>query len=179
MLGLFRRAIEFRMQIVAALAGILLLFHGSAVSIGPCILANTGHLPGDFDVRFVRLDGEGVVSDLRSDPCLCWLTNCRELIAEVTIESLKPLRQFDHCLTTGVGGHVAIIDVLHLGRFDGGVEQIFVGWIQRMVDVHRRRGLVTAVLYENAPLEIAGVVKGDTTQETFVGAAEGHNAFAG
>ena len=67
--------------------GVFLRLHWNTVRVSPCILANAGDLPGDFDVRLVRLDGEGVVGDLRSDPRLCRLANRRELIAEVAVRA--------------------------------------------------------------------------------------------
>ena len=46
--GLLRSTIELWMDIVAALTGILLLLDGNAVGVGPGVLTNAGHLPGDF-----------------------------------------------------------------------------------------------------------------------------------
>src|SRR5579863_10266986 len=59
---LVRRAVEFGMDVVVALAGILLLLDGNAVSVGPCVMANAGHLPGDFHVGLVGFYAELVVS---------------------------------------------------------------------------------------------------------------------
>src|SRR5271170_6714461 len=176
---LFRRAVEFRVHVMAALASILLLFDGSAVRIGPGILTNPGHLPGNFHIRYIGPDSEVVIGDFLGDDGLRELSDGGQLIAEIAIEGFKPFWQLDDRLAAGVSGYGAVVDVLHLRRFDGGVREIFVGWIERMVYIHYRRGLITAILYENAALEIASIVKGDATQETFLRAPEDHNALAG
>src|SRR5258708_18477430 len=61
------RSVEFRMEVVAALAGILLFFNGNTMRIGPRILTNAGHLPGDFQAGAAARDPEGAILDFPRD----------------------------------------------------------------------------------------------------------------
>ena len=120
---------------MAALANVLLLFHRNPVCIGPCVLTNAGDLPGNLHRRLVGLDAELVVRNLGGDNRLSKLPNHRELIAKVAVESFEPLRQRDDGITIGIGDDVAVVDVHHVGRFDGRVRQIFVGGVERIIDL--------------------------------------------
>src|SRR5271163_3485482 len=112
----------------------------NAVRVCPRVLPDAGYLPGDFDIRFVGLDGEGMVGNLRRNPSLRRLADASELIAEVAIERLKPVRQFDHCFAAGIGCDITVIDILHLRRFDGRVVEVFVGGIERVIYMHGSNG---------------------------------------
>src|SRR5260370_33083000 len=61
------RSVEFGMKVVAALAGILLFFNGNAMRIGPRVLTNAGHLPGDFQAGAAARDPEGAILDFPRD----------------------------------------------------------------------------------------------------------------
>src|SRR5579863_1693916 len=54
----FWRAVKLRMEIETAFKLGLLLFDGNAMGIGPSVLPDAGHLPGNLHVGFVRLDAE-------------------------------------------------------------------------------------------------------------------------
>src|ERR1017187_7571846 len=53
-----RCAVEFWMEIVASLAVVLFRFHWGSVCIGPCVLTDASHLPGDLHARLVGLYAE-------------------------------------------------------------------------------------------------------------------------
>ena len=58
----FVRMVEqLGMQIMALVGLVFLHFQGDAVRVGPGVLPNAGHLPGDLYVRPVGLDGEPVI----------------------------------------------------------------------------------------------------------------------
>ena len=57
-----------------------------------------------------------------------------QLIAEILVECLEPLRQVHYRLAALVGGHDAIVDVLHVRGFDKGVVEKPVPGIKRVVD---------------------------------------------
>ena len=71
------------------------------------------------------------------DHRLCELANRRELVTEVTVQSLKPLRHLNHCPPLPIRHYVAVVDIHHVRRFDKGVVEVFVGRIQGMVNLER------------------------------------------
>ena len=58
-----------------------------------------------------------------------------QLVAEVGVFGLEPVGQGDGRDAEFVGGDVAGVDVHHLRRFDRSVNEVFVGWIERVVDL--------------------------------------------
>lgn len=66
------------MYVVTSLAGVLLLFQGDAMRVGPWILTDAGHLPGDFHGGFVSLYAELMIGDLASHYGLSKLPEDRE-----------------------------------------------------------------------------------------------------
>ena len=123
------------MQVKSAICLRLLHLDRNAVSISPRILANAGHLPGDFNIGLIGFDGELVICHLAGHNSLRELAHHRELIAEITVQSLKPFGQGNHCAARRVGSSIAVVDVHHVGRFDEGVIEVLVGGIQRMIDL--------------------------------------------
>jgi len=91
----FWRSHEFGIQVVAAIFRRLLDFDLNAVRVGERILACSCHLPGDFHVRLVGANAELVAADLGSHDGLRELSDHRELIAEIAVEGLEPIRQVD------------------------------------------------------------------------------------
>ncbi|SRR5229473_1065084 len=85
-----RRAEQFGVQVESSLALGLQHLHLNAMRIGPCVLSNASHLPGDFHVGFLSPDGELVVRDLAGYDGLRELADDGELIAKITIQGLKP-----------------------------------------------------------------------------------------
>src|SRR5208337_639500 len=123
------------MNIEAAQPGILFLLDHQRIRFGVGILPHSGHLPGHLDVGCARPDLELIVFDLAGNDGLGELPDHRQLVAEVSVERLKPLRQLNGRMALTIGGDVPVVDVLHLGRFDRGVNEIFVGRIQGMIDL--------------------------------------------
>src|SRR5208282_1756817 len=133
----FRCAVQLRMEIGTALNLRLLLFDGNAMSIGPGILADAGHLPGNLHVGFVRLDTESTVSYLTGHDCLCELADDGELIAEIAVQGFKPLWQGNYGIALRIGDDISVVNVHHVRGFDEGVVEILVGGIERMIDLER------------------------------------------
>jgi hypothetical protein len=55
------------MEKVALVPRSLVHLHLDAMSIGPRVLTDTGHLPGNLDVRLVGLDGKAAIRDFRTN----------------------------------------------------------------------------------------------------------------
>ena len=107
--------------------------------VGEGVLANTGDQPRDLEPGRAAGDAEAVVVHLVSDVDGRGTADARQLVAEITIERFEPLRQLDDRLAAGVEYGDAIVDVLHVGALDGGVHEIFVRRIQRVIDFERLR----------------------------------------
>src|SRR5208282_803915 len=90
-------------------------------------------------------------------------------IAEVGVQRLKPIRQFDRCLALSIGRDIAGVDVHHLRRFDRSVNQVFVCWIQRMVDLE----VLGASSDRTSDLYVAGEIPGVTRSSATVIAIDG------
>src|SRR5215471_5501434 len=109
---------QLRMQVVASLGLRFVLVDRDAMRVGPGILTYSGHLPRNLDAGRAGSDGEAIVADLSGNDGLGKLPDDRELVAKVAIEGLEPIRQSDDCLSGGVCGDVAVIDVHHVWRLD-------------------------------------------------------------
>src|SRR3984885_4088333 len=113
----------------------LVHFRLDAMRIGPSVLTDAGDLPGNFDSRLAGLDGEAAVRDFRRDDGLRKLADHRELITEIRVESLEPCGHADDGCAAAIGDDGAVVDILHIGRFDEGVVQILVGGVEWMIDL--------------------------------------------
>jgi hypothetical protein len=60
-----------------------------------------------------------------------------ELIAEVSVESLEVLRHFDDGIPVVIGNYSAVVDVLHVRRFNEGVIEVLVFRIDWMIYLER------------------------------------------
>jgi hypothetical protein len=78
--------------IKAAFPGRFLLFRDQRVGLRVAVLAYCGNLPGDFDVGGVGRDLELPVRDLLRYPGVGVAADGGELIAEVAVLRLKPMR---------------------------------------------------------------------------------------
>src|SRR5450631_1101087 len=85
-----RRAIQFRVEIVAPLALGLLHLHWNAMGVGPGILANAGHLPGHFHPGFAAGYLELVVRHFLGNVHRSEAANGRKLVAVVPVERPEP-----------------------------------------------------------------------------------------
>src|SRR5271165_1035558 len=131
------RSDGFGIEVAAAIGRSLFDLDRNPVGVGEAILANAGHLPGDFHIRFVRLDAELVVRNLASHDGLRELADYGQLIPEIAVERLEPIRQRDRSQTSAIGGDGPVINVLHVGRFDEGMVEILVGGVERVVNHER------------------------------------------
>src|SRR5947207_2573371 len=112
------------------------------MSVGPGVLPNTGHLPGDLHARFAAANLEVISGNFFCDVKIgARCANCSELITEVAVELAEPLRQGDGDFALSVGGYRAVIDILHVRRLDERVVEIFVSRIERVVYLERTTGL--------------------------------------
>src|SRR5579863_563555 len=128
------------MEVGTALLPRLQLFDRNAMGIGPSVLPDAGHLPGNLHVGFVRLDAESAVGYLTGHDGLRELADYGELIAEIAVQGFKPIRQRNYGIALRIGDHVAVVDVHHVRRFDERVVEILVGGIERMIDLARTTG---------------------------------------
>jgi hypothetical protein len=123
---------QFRMKIVTLVPLRLVLFHRDAMRVSPCVLTDAGDLPGNLYTRPAGFDGEAAVGYFRRDPGLRGLADGGELIAEIGVESVEPGGHGDDSRSAAVRNDVAVINVLHVGRFDERVVEIFVSRVERM-----------------------------------------------
>src|SRR5215467_16391014 len=128
-------SVEFGMEIEATLAGILLFFDDERMGLGEGILADSGNLPGNVDVRLSGLDGELVVGNPPADDGLSELPKHGELIAEIGVDGLEPVGETNFSVALSVGSDVAAVYVHHFRRLDGGVIEVLIGRIERVIDL--------------------------------------------
>src|SRR5450755_5093347 len=102
---------QLRMQVKALLPLRFPLLDWNAMGVGPCVLPDAGHLPGNLHVRFVGLDGELSIGDLIRDDGLCECADYGELVSEVAIQNLEPVGHSHHGVTLRIGGDLAVVDV--------------------------------------------------------------------
>lgn len=131
---LFRRAKQFGMVIFAFVSPGLYLLNRDAVIVGPGVLANTRHQPGDLHVGLASRDRKLIESDLARDIDRGIATQAGQLVAEIAIERSEPVRQGHDSLTIGIEDGHSIIDILHIWGLYKGVVQALVRRVERMID---------------------------------------------
>jgi hypothetical protein len=104
-------------------------------------LAECRYLPRDFHVRLVRLDRESLLGNLASHDGSRELADHGELIAEITVQRLKPIGELNHGIAVPVSDDIAVVDVHHVGRFDKRVIEVLVRRIEWVIDLERPTGL--------------------------------------
>jgi hypothetical protein len=72
--GLFRRTVQFRVEIATRLDAALRRFGLHWVSFSPWIISDAGHLPRHLDIRFISFNGKFVSRNLAGDDGLCKLS---------------------------------------------------------------------------------------------------------
>src|SRR5262249_13424036 len=53
----------------------------------------------------------------------------------------EPIRQGDLGFAIGISAHGAVVEVLHIGRFNEGVNEVFIFRIERMINLEAATGL--------------------------------------
>jgi len=105
------------------------------VSPRPFVAANPGDLPANAESRAAAGDAEFSVakggSDMKVGSCG---TDGSELIAQFAIYAGEPAREADFRFAFAIELDDAIVEIFHFVGFHGGVTQVFVGGIQRMID---------------------------------------------
>src|SRR5580700_12011142 len=144
------------MEKVALVPRSLVHLHLDAMSIGPRVLTDTGHLPGNLDVRLVGLDGKAAIRDFRTNDRSRKLADDGELIAEVRIESFKPRGHRYDRRATAIGEHRTVVNVHHVRRFHEGVVEILVGRIERVIDLKGAAGLGDTAADHHIAIELPG-----------------------
>ena len=86
-------SVEFGMQVMALFLAGFVHLNGNSMGVRPRILPNAGNLLGDFHSAMIGTDDELVCRHFRADPRLCRLSDGCELVAEVAIERLEPVRE--------------------------------------------------------------------------------------
>jgi hypothetical protein len=163
---LFRCAEQFGIQIRSTFLRRFLLLDRNAVSVGPRVLPDAGDLPRDLHVRFVTLDGEPVIGHLAGHDGLRELSHNCELIPEIAVEGFEPLGQGNDGFAGSVGGHVAVVDVHHVGRLHESVIEVPVGGIERMVDLERATFLMEIAVDFHFSVEPRGKARGAACQNS-------------
>src|SRR5579864_3539356 len=145
------------MKVVSPFRGLLFHFYRNAVGLGPRVVPDTGHLPGDFDLRFVGLDNELILVDLGCHDGLRKLADYRKLVAEVAVQRLEPVGQCDHGHTRRIGGDIAVVYIHHVRRLDKGMVEIFVLGVKRVIDLKASTRLAQITGYSHIAKKEAGI----------------------
>src|SRR5205807_2638406 len=109
------------------------LLGGHPVLLGVWVMPHARHLPGDFASRRATCNLEVVILQLFSDVKVWSRRTYRsQLVAEVVGERLKVGWHLDNRFALIVQSGVAVVDVHHIGAFDGRLAEGFVGRVERI-----------------------------------------------
>src|SRR6266849_5974392 len=122
------------MLVGPALVFRLELFHLERMRLRPGVVANPGHLPRNFDIGLVRLDGETVVRNFVGDDRLGKLADHRQLVAEIAIDRTEIAGQLDRRVTARIRGDIAGVQIQDIRGFHHGMGQVLVRGIKGVVD---------------------------------------------
>ena len=111
----------FRVQKQTALSLRFFFLHRTGKRLGRSILPDAGHLPRDLYIGLIGVDGKTVIFNLAGDSCVRMLADHRQLVTKVAVQSLKIIGQDYSRIALGIRGDVAVVDVHHVRRFDGGM----------------------------------------------------------
>src|SRR5260221_5970953 len=113
-----------RVQVTVPLIHRLVLLYDEPVCPRPGILANARHLPAHPHRGAATGDLEAVVFDFLCNMEI-WSrsTHRGELIVKRAVQRFEPGRKVDDSFAIGVEGDLPIVDVLHVGRLDKGVQK--------------------------------------------------------
>src|SRR5215471_1884965 len=88
-----RSSVKLRMDVEAAQPCFLLLLDDQRMCLCIGILSYTGDQPGDLHVGYAGLDLKAMIGDLAGHDSLCKLADYRQLVAEIGVLGLEPVRQ--------------------------------------------------------------------------------------
>ena len=91
----------------------------------------------ETDARFARLNDKAIVFDLAQDDCLRELAQDCKLIAVIAVERFEVFGQLNNGEATSVDCHVAVVDILHIGRLDERVIEVLVFRVEWVVYLER------------------------------------------
>src|SRR6516165_10750523 len=123
------------MKIPAPLLTYLAAFDPQRIRDSPRVAADSGDLPRDFQPRCAAADLKPAVRQFRRDMQVRrWTADGCELIAELTVQRLEPMRHAYSSTPSPVERDHAVVDVFHLVGLDRTVLQKLTRWIERVVD---------------------------------------------
>src|SRR5215213_914478 len=145
------------------------------------VRAHSGHLPRDFDVRRSGLDRKAVIANFVRDDCLRECADDRELVAEVAVQSLEPLRKSDYGLAVRARYHIAAVDVEDFGGFNRGVKEVLIFRVERVIDLEVLRACHVEIAAHSEMLRDANVPLEDSRSAPgcAVSGLAGHRKYAG
>src|SRR4029077_11762862 len=121
------------------------------------IVANACHLPGYFHAGFAARYFKMISGHLLRDIEIgCWCADSGKLVTEILIQGAEIIWQGHHRLTLFIQGHGAVIDVLHVGRLNKGVVEVFVRRISGVIDLEGAATLSEIAIYLNIAAEQTG-----------------------
>src|SRR6185295_18338932 len=89
-----------------------------------------------------------------------------QLISKLLVQCFEPTGQADPRLTITVQRHDAIVNVHHVGTFHEGVSEVFVGRIERVVDLESPGRLAESSVHTDVPVQNA------TSQDRYADGAQ-------
>lgn len=90
------------MQIVPLLLRRFVLLNRNAVRVGPGVLTNARHLPGELHACLASRDLEAIATEFLGNIDWGIVSNTRQLIAELGVEGVEPGRQGDLGCSLGI-----------------------------------------------------------------------------
>src|SRR5262245_29859638 len=148
------------MQIETTISFGFQLFDLNAVAFCIGVFSNAGQLPRNLHSGPAASNLEAVSIDLAGDINRREAADRGQLIAELAVERLEPIRQDYFGCALAIERDDAVVDVHHIGRFDDRVREVFVFGIERMVDLERAGGLRQEPCHVNPADEITGIAAG-------------------
>lgn len=106
------------------------------MSFGGSVLAEGGHLPGNFAARFPSGNLELVAGDFVGNIQVpSRRADGRKLIAEVPVLRLEPPWKLNGSRAAAIEQDVAAVDVHQFRRFDRSMDEVLVGWVEGVVNL--------------------------------------------
>ena len=82
-------------------------------------------------------------------------TDRRELIPGVAVQRAEPVGHADGGFAAFIQSGDAIVDIHHVRRFDGGVREVLVGRIERVVDLQGGIVAVYIAINDNVSIKVS------------------------
>lgn len=103
----------------STVVGRFAFLYNNRVGPGPGIVPHPRDLPTDLLSGTAPRDREPVLANLvRNEQVRSGRSDRGELIAKIAVQRFQPIGKFDHNLAIGVANGDAVINILHLRRFN-------------------------------------------------------------